>query len=156
MIQDYSQKFKRDLKLLACQNVELAANAFLNDVKLTLNRDGRRSGKRAKKAAAILAGTRIKNRSVSVKRGSTGNLLGLQIRSRPGEPPRKQTGLLLETTAIEVNRFDCSARVGPSRKYGFWLELGTRKMAARPFMVPTLNKNRIRYGIVITNKKLVG
>jgi len=52
--------------------------------------------------------------------------------SKPGEPPRKQTGHLRRSVAWE--RAGLVARVGTNVRYGRWLELGTRKMAARPWL----------------------
>jgi phage gpG-like protein len=52
--------------------------------------------------------------------------------SKPGEPPHKQTGRLLGSITREVH--DTYARVGTNVKYGRWLELGTRFMAARPWL----------------------
>jgi hypothetical protein len=53
--------------------------------------------------------------------------------SKPGEPPHKQTGRLLGSVAFEVSD-DLEGRVGTNLKYGRWLELGTRLMAARPWL----------------------
>ena len=39
-----------------------------------------------------------------------------------------------------------TARIGPSTDYAIFLELGTHKMAARPFMVPALEAVRIPFG----------
>jgi hypothetical protein len=50
--------------------------------------------------------------------------------SKPGEPPRKQTGRLLGATAWV--RENLVARIGGSVHYLVDLELGTHKMAARP------------------------
>ena len=52
--------------------------------------------------------------------------------SAPGEPPRKQTGRLLASVAWEVSGL--VGRVGTNLPYGRWLELGTRLMAARPWL----------------------
>jgi len=63
--------------------------------------------------------------------------------SRPGDPPHKQTGRLLASVAYEVSRKllgQVSARVGTNIKYGRWLELGTRKMKARPWLRRSLNE----------------
>jgi phage gpG-like protein len=52
--------------------------------------------------------------------------------SKPGEPPRKQTGRLAASVAWEIQGL--SARVGTNVKYGRWLELATTHMAARPWL----------------------
>jgi phage gpG-like protein len=61
--------------------------------------------------------------------------------SAPGEPPHKQTGRLRGSVAHEVDKTALSARVGTNVKYGRWLELGTSKMAARPWLRRALNES---------------
>lgn len=62
--------------------------------------------------------------------------------SRPGEPPRKRTGWLQRNIVYELDEPSLSARVGITRnaRYGLFLELGTRRMAARPWLISTLLK----------------
>ena len=65
--------------------------------------------------------------------------------SRPGTPPHTRTGQLIEGVGAYVTAGDNIAEltVSSSResrpKVPFWLEKGTRKMAARPFMTPTVH-----------------
>jgi HK97 gp10 family phage protein len=62
------------------------------------------------------------------------------VRSLPGEPPRKQTGDLRSGVTYEVDEKTLVARVGvygPATKYAKFLELGTSKMASRPFLRQT-------------------
>ena len=56
--------------------------------------------------------------------------------SAAGDPPRKQTGRLRGSVAWELVQAGLSwvARVGTNVKYGRWLELGTKRMAARPWL----------------------
>lgn len=61
--------------------------------------------------------------------------------SAPGEAPRKRTGTLQKSVAFEVSWFDVgreiiTLRVGTNVPYGRWLEYGTRRMAARPWLRP--------------------
>lgn len=56
------------------------------------------------------------------------------VRSLPGEPPRKQTGELRMSITHEVDADTLTARVGSQLKRAKFLELGTRKMQARPFL----------------------
>jgi hypothetical protein len=53
-------------------------------------------------------------------------------RSKPGEPPRKQKGHLRRSVAHEV--IGLIGRVGTNYEVGRWLELGTSRMAARPWL----------------------
>lgn len=58
--------------------------------------------------------------------------------SRPGEPPRKRTGTLQKsvaaTTFLEPGMV--VTRVGSKVPYAPFLEFGTKKMAARPWLRP--------------------
>jgi len=62
--------------------------------------------------------------------------------SKPGEPPRKRTGWLQRHVQREYDRANLSSRVGlaTGALYGLFLEMGTRKMAARPWLLATLKK----------------
>lgn len=80
------------------------------------------------------------------------------IPSLPGQPPRRDTGILASSVSFRVivRGFSVNGFVGPdlgkirSRRrgvdpeYGFYLEKGTRNMAARPWLVPSLIKARTR------------
>lgn len=61
------------------------------------------------------------------------------VASRPGEPPNNNSGVLagnIETT----NPRPGLVVVESKEPYGNYLEYGTRKMAARPFMKPARDK----------------
>ena len=62
--------------------------------------------------------------------------------SQPGEPPRKRTGWLAGHVLYELDEKTLSGRVGLGKNalYGVYLEAGTRVMAARPWLIATLNK----------------
>lgn len=66
--------------------------------------------------------------------------------SVPGEPPGKRTGNLgrsIQTESVQ-RKGEFIGIVGTNVKYGFWLELGTRRMAPRPFLRPALDAMRSR------------
>jgi hypothetical protein len=66
--------------------------------------------------------------------------------SAPGEPPATDTGALIASigsdAAIVGDTIDGYVRA--KAPYAIHLELGTRKMAARPFLVPSIEENRRR------------
>lgn len=64
--------------------------------------------------------------------------------SRPGEPPHRRTGRLRASVAREVTWDESTVigRVGSNVKYAKWLELGTSRMAARPWLRRALIETR--------------
>ena len=58
--------------------------------------------------------------------------------SSPGEPPKKLTGTLRIGVLQEKELLVPEARVGTNVPYGKWLEMGTRKMAPRPWLSAAL------------------
>lgn len=73
--------------------------------------------------------------------------------SLPTEVPHVQTGAL--RSSIGYALLDAtSAIVGPTERYGKWLEYGTRMMAARPFMRPALLRVRTKFAKQFTKLSL--
>lgn len=71
--------------------------------------------------------------------------------SRPGNPPFKQTGNLRMSIAYEV--VNLVGRVGSNIKkpaYPLYLELGTRRMAARPYLRKALIRHRLTLMQILT------
>lgn len=69
----------------------------------------------------------------------TGREKGVEARdvevSKPGEPPRKQTGRLRASVTHEVDEEGLEARVGTNVDYGKHLELGTKRgLLPRPWL----------------------
>lgn len=60
--------------------------------------------------------------------------------SQPGEPPHRRTGNLRRNVEWWQNRKTLTVQVGVTvdAPYGLFLEFGTRKMAARPFIRPIM------------------
>jgi len=54
--------------------------------------------------------------------------------SSPGEYPKRVSGHLLRNIKSEFDAATMTARVGTNVLYGKYLETGTRKMAARPWL----------------------
>lgn len=62
--------------------------------------------------------------------------------SKPGEPPAVQTGTLRRSITSEHDEKHIAGVVGTNEEYGFYLELGTKNIAPRPFLRPALEKNK--------------
>lgn len=69
-------------------------------------------------------------------------------RSKPGEPPRRQTGHLQASVFSQVDEESLSAFVGTNEPVGEYLELGTKRgIAPRPWLRPALAKGAAKiYG----------
>jgi HK97 gp10 family phage protein len=65
------------------------------------------------------------------------------VASLPGEPPNNDTGHLASGIIVEQPD-DLVAKVISTAQYGAALELGTSKMAERPYMRPAAKKNAER------------
>jgi HK97 gp10 family phage protein len=75
--------------------------------------------------------------------------------SRPGDPPHKQTGELQRSIQREVSASEQKARVGTNLNdppYPRWLEFGTRKMAARPWLRRSLDEMRGQIKAIFVRK----
>lgn len=71
--------------------------------------------------------------------------------SSPGEPPHKMLGDLQRSIAYEISTPDGqTAAVGTNLNYGFYLEIGSSKMAARPWLRATLDKEADNLTKIIT------
>lgn len=73
--------------------------------------------------------------------------------STPGNPPKKITGFLQRSIAHEMSDDKLSAFVGTGVVYGLYLETGTVKMAARPFLSSTLLTERATVDQIIRTGK---
>lgn len=64
--------------------------------------------------------------------------------SKKGEAPATDTGALANSIIVEgVTRL--TLRVGPTVEYGEYLELGTSRIAKRPFLIPAVEKYRAKF-----------
>lgn len=71
---------------------------------------------------------------------------GYGVPSKPGQPPHKQTGELQASVSYEVDKKAMAVKVFVDHPAAFYLEFGTRTMAARPFLFPELLEYASRYG----------
>ena len=62
--------------------------------------------------------------------------------SAAGEPPATDTGFLVSNIFLNFHTDGLGASVESRADYSSFLEFGTSKMAARPFMQPALEENK--------------
>lgn len=60
--------------------------------------------------------------------------------SKPGEPPKMVTGELYRSIKYELNRRWLTGKVIADSEHAAPLELGTKDMAARPFLMSTIDE----------------
>ena len=118
----YGDRVMREFEGLMMRNVTEAGHHLAREVKLSMQRKGR-----------------------------TGKKHPAYEPSLPGEPPAVQTGILRSAIGSESGKDTLGpvARVGPrtvqkgkSTKSARFLEFGTRKMKARPYLRPAVAKNK--------------
>lgn len=63
--------------------------------------------------------------------------------SAPGQPPQSDTGVL--ASSVQWNTSDLVGVVFTIKDYGKYLEFGTKNMAARPWLFPSLEEERPRF-----------
>lgn len=71
--------------------------------------------------------------------------------SAPGEAPKTDTGALVNSGFYKVDEAEVEVRVGFDKFYAAFLEYGTRLMAKRPFLLPTVEEWRGKIARVIKN-----
>ena len=64
--------------------------------------------------------------------------------SAAGEPPASDTGYLANNILVNIDADGFGASGESRADYSSFLEFGTSKMAARPFMQPALEENRAK------------
>lgn len=87
-----------------------------------------------------------------MSRAKSGRMYGAHRASAPGESPAVDTGALKNSIAVEMDT-PVRAIVSVGAEYGLYLELGTRRMAARPFLRPAVDA--VRDAFVQAMRKVV-
>jgi len=64
------------------------------------------------------------------------------IASAQGEPPKSDTGRLVASIDATIDADKVGATVGTNLDYGLFLEVGTSKMRARPWLTPAFELTR--------------
>lgn len=132
----HDKAFMQQLQSATAEGLQAATTLLHTKCQLALNKS---AGPRRVKVKRPVPGGNRRSRTV------------YSSPSSPGEPPRKRTGWLQRNT---VQEFDAQAKGGPAGRvgvsrnamYGLYLELGTRRIAPRPWLVRTLMENRAILG----------
>ncbi len=100
------------------------------------------------------AGNLVRNTAVqSIQQGAKSGVVYEKYNPRrthkassAGQPPATDTGFLVNNIALKIDADSLGASVESRADYSVFLEFGTSKMSARPFMQPALesNKGKIR------------
>ena len=123
----FGEQWKAAMRREARQRNSASAIAVFNRAKILTSHEG--SGHRVKIKGG---GTEVVQSRGGRKQ--IGKLIYNAFPSAPGDPPNRQTGRGAGSIAWE-NVSDTIARIGTNVRYfGRWVEGGTRKMAARPWL----------------------
>lgn len=66
------------------------------------------------------------------------------VASKPGSPPNQDRGTLTRNIRVTMND-DLTADISSNAPYSEALEFGTSNMAARPFMTPAVEGQRVKH-----------
>lgn len=66
------------------------------------------------------------------------------VASKPGSPPNQDRGTLTRNIRVTMND-DLTADISSNAPYSAELEFGTSNMAARPFMTPAVEGQRVKH-----------
>ena len=97
------------------------------------------------KAGNLVRSTAVESISQGAKSGVTYELYNprrTHKSSAAGEPPATDTGYLVNNIFLNVDPDGLGVSVESRAEYSGFLEFGTSKMAARPFMQPALEENK--------------
>lgn len=70
--------------------------------------------------------------------------------SNPGDPPNTDKGRLVQSIKFDFKKNGLVGRVGTNLKYGAWLEFGTNKMEARPWLAPSVQEVSLSIGEIFS------
>jgi len=107
-----------------------------------------------KKALSLIGGEVKREAQKLIKEGpKTGRMYGSHQASAPGEPPANRTGRLQRSLKYKT-RNHREMTIGAYAEYAGYLEAGTRKMKARPFVIKAVtNKVQEAHDIILESIK---
>ena len=103
---------------------------------------GAAGGDAVEETIANLALTTQQYAQTGIRGGAaSGRVYGNHQASAPGQYPASDTGRLMGSIDTELTPTE--ARVGTNLFYGPYLEFGTSKMAARPWLLPSFERAKV-------------
>lgn len=123
-----------------------ANNLDTSKVKKSLSEYSKKAQERAglviAEAALLIHGEAVK--SIQAIRSKGNERPDGSFASKPGMPPNTDTGTLVKSLNVDIDMKKAESKVYSNEKYAAWLENGTLKMAARPFLAPALQMFYVR------------
>jgi phage gpG-like protein len=89
---------------------------------------------------AFMSITQQESSGRSYRRGKNHDIE--HVASEPGYPPNSDTGRLAQSIAFDVDVEKLEAVVGTNVQYGAFLEMGTKNIAARPWLFPAFEAHK--------------
>jgi len=120
--------------------IEVQFNSALNQFADTLNRQMKNRMTRACQKVQGKAVDLIRNPSSGGRTYKRGGVT--HMASPPGAPPNADTGQLMKSIAYQVSGDGTEGVIGTPLTYGLLLEMGTSRMAPRPWLQPALDQSR--------------
>ena len=125
---------KLNVKVTRISNHQDVLKDYLRETKILVGRAGN-----------LVRNTAVQSITEGGKSGVTYELYNprrTHTASAAGEPPASDTGYLVNNIYLDIDTDGLGASVESRAEYSSFLEFGTSKMAARPFMQPALEENR--------------
>lgn len=141
-----------DVEAMVREVEDQVANAIAGGVKL-IEADAKRRVARGPKTGRIYE-TWFRTNTATGRIFPFGKRSAPHQASAPGEAPATDTGLLIQNIVSGARGLigGVEARV----EYAAWLEFGTRRMAARPFLIPAAEAQRSRIDGLIRSAVATG
>ena len=123
----------------ARRNVLEACVLVENLVKMSMKKGGRTESGELETIGYVTKTGGLRQKRVEPGTGRKAEKIGTYV-SKPGEVPRVQFARLKGSITHELHPVLPIGRVGTNVIYGKFLELGTGRMAPRPFMRPAMHR----------------
>lgn len=125
----YGDRIGRELEHAARTAVQRAGAHLMTQARMMANRPAKRERRRRQRTTSA---------------GPKGSTYTHYIASAPGQPPAVRTGFGRRNIDMEFYPKRLIARVGvrESADYMIYLELGTRRIAPRPWLKPATDRSR--------------